>query len=392
MYDFDTIVTRHNINSLKWDCDSNTLPMWVADMDFKSPPFLLEGMRKRLDNGTFGYNIIPDEWYSAYQNWWFKRHHFTIEKEWLLFSIGVVASISSIVRKLTSVAENVVVQTPVYNIFFNSILNNGRNVLESKLIYENGEYRIDFHDLEAKLADPQTSLMILCNPHNPIGKIWTRDELIKIGDLAKKYNVIVLSDEIHCDLCDPGLEYIPFASLNDTCREVSITCVAPTKTFSIAGLQTSAIIVPNAYLRHKVWRGINTDEVAEGNTFAVIAPSLVYNDDGARWLDELRAYLYKNKQYVIKTLAKELPIVKVISSAATYLLWIDCSQITDNTKELVHFLHNEYGLWLCEGEEYGKNGASFIRMNIATQSVRVVEGVERFSKGIKAYLNRKEGF
>lgn len=387
MYNFDELIDRRNTNSVKWNCDEFELPMWIADMDFKTAPSVINALGKRLRNGAFGYNDIEDEWYQAIISWYHRRHNFNLEKEWLMFSTGVVASISSIVRKITNVAENVVILTPSYNIFYNSILNNGRNVLECDLLYKNGQYEIDFTDLENKFANPQTSLLILCNPHNPIGKIWDRKTLEKIGLLAHKHNVVVLSDEIHCDITYPGYEYVPFASVNDICKNNSITCIAPTKTFNLAGLQTSAIIVCNKALRHKVWRGINTDEVAEPNTFATLALISAFNE-GEDWLDELRTYLFNNKEYVIKTLAQKLPDVYILPAEATYLLWLDFSKITDDTKELVQYLHKETGLHLAYGGTYGSCGKKFVRMNIATQKSRVEDGVERLILGVKKYLNK----
>ena len=268
-YHFDEIIDRRNTNSLKWDVEEKELPMWVADMDFQTAPEIREAIEKRAAHGVFGYSIIPEEWQQAYVDWWKLRHHFTMEKDWLIFCTGVIPAISSTVRKLTTPAEKVVVMTPVYNIFFNSIYNNGRNVLENKLIYEEDGYHIDFEDLEEKLSDPQTSLLIFCNPQNPGGKIWDRETIARVGELCDKYHVLVISDEIHCDLTDPGKEYVPYASVSEICRNQCIMCIAPTKTFNIAGMQTAAVAVPNPVIRHKVWRALNTDEVAEPNAFAV---------------------------------------------------------------------------------------------------------------------------
>ena len=271
IYDFGTPVARRGMDSLKWDVAEGELPMWVADMDFQTAPEIRQALMERMAHGVFGYSVVPERWYDAYIQWWKTRHGYTMERDWLIFCTGVVPAISSIVRKLTTPAEKVLIQTPVYNIFFNSILNNGRQVLESPLRYDGEAYGIDFADLEEKLSDPQTTLMILCNPHNPVGKIWDAETLRRIGALCKKYNVVVVSDEIHCDLTDPGTGYVPFASVSEECRENSITCIAPTKAFNMAGLQTAAVSVHNPVLRHKVWRGLNTDEVAEPNAFAVEA-------------------------------------------------------------------------------------------------------------------------
>lgn len=248
---FDKEVNRRGTGSMKWNVGEYELPLWVADMDFETAPAVTKAIMDRAVQGIYGYTEVSEEWYLAYQNWWQDRHHFPIEKDWLIFCTGVVPAISSIVRKMTTVAEKIVVMTPCYNIFFNSIVNNGRNVLESRLHYEDGVYSIDQEDLEEKLADPQTSMLILCNPHNPVGKIWDRETLKRIGELCFKHHVLVLSDEIHCDITRPGMEYIPFASVSEHCKYNSITCVAPTKTFNLAGLQTAAVIVPDAALRHR---------------------------------------------------------------------------------------------------------------------------------------------
>lgn len=381
---FDKKIERRNTGSMKWDVKEGELPMWVADMDFLTAPEVIEAIQKRASYGVFGYSIIPREWKLAYIDWWEKRHGFRMDEEWLIFCTGVVPAISSIVRKLTTVGENVLVCTPVYNIFFNSILNNGRRVLESPLKYDGEKYEIDFEDLERKLSDPQTTMMLLCNPHNPIGKIWNKETLKKIGELCERYHVIVVSDEIHCDLTKPGMDYIPFAAVSKKCRENSITCIAPTKAFNLAGLQTAAVSIPNPVLRHKVWRGLNTDEVAEPNAFAVEATIAAFTK-GEEWLDELREYIFENKRYAIEVLKKELPQIKVISSDATYLLWIDCSGVLGNTEKMADYIRKTTGLYLSTGSQYGETGRDFLRMNIACPRSRLQDGLERFIRGVQGY-------
>lgn len=383
-YDFDTPVNRRNTNSMKWAVGEQELPMWVADMDFATAPAVREAIEKRAAHGVFGYADLPRQWYQAYRDWWKRRHHWEMEEEWLIFCTGVVPAISSLVRKLTTPAEKVLIQTPVYNIFFNSIINNGRQVLESPLVYEDGAYRIDFDDLEEKLADPQTTLMILCNPHNPIGKIWDARTLERIGELCYRHHVVVISDEIHCDLTDPGYEYVPFASVSEHCRENSVICLAPTKAFNLAGIQTAAVAVANPWLRHKVWRGLNTDEVAEGNVFAVEAPIAAFNE-GEEWLDELRAYILENKRIVQEYVDRELPKIHVITSQATYLLWLDCGAYGKEAREIADFIRRETGLFLSAGEQYGGNGRCFLRMNLACPRSTVRDGLERLKKGLAAY-------
>lgn len=383
-YNFDQPVNRRGTWSMKWDVSENELPMWVADMDFETAPEVKEAIKKRAEHGAFGYTIVPDEWYQAIQNWWQERYHFQMDKKWMIFCTGVVPAISSIVRKLTTAAEKIVLLTPVYNIFFNSIVNNGRYVLECPLQYENGTYSIDFEALEKKLADPQTTMLIFCNPHNPVGKIWSSKTMKKLGELCAKHHVLVVSDEIHCDLTEPGSSYIPFASVSDTCRENSITCIAPTKSFNLAGLQTAAVGVPNENLRHKVWRGLNTDETAEPNVFAMTAAITAWTQ-GDVWLDELRDYLFENRRVAGEYLKAELPEIRLVSAKATYLLWIDCRSITENAEELAEYIRQKTGLYLCAGSEYGKAGEGFLRMNIACTKETMMEGLNRLKDGITQY-------
>lgn len=423
-YDFDTPVNRRGTFSYKWDVEDRELPMWVADMDFRTAPEIIQALTHRTEHGIFGYSIVPEQWYQAYQVWWKNRHGLELEKESLIFCTGAVPAISTAVRKLTTPGENVVVLTPVYNIFFNSIRNNGRNVLESPLRYDpdSHEYEIDFRDLEEKLSDPQTSMLIFCNPHNPVGKIWDIETLKQIGTLCRKYHVVVISDELHCDLTAPGKDYVPFASASDICRSISVTCLAPTKCFNLAGLQTAAVMIPDPYLRHKMWRALNTDEVAEPNAYAVDAVIAAYTQ-GAAWLDALREYIAENKRLVTEYIGSELPILHVIPSDATYLLWLDCREMlevmntidsmsetgmegymddeapsSDDRKaaeedpapdtenraawdsgRLAEDIRRKTGLYLADGVQYGGNGASFLRMNVACPKAYVKEGLKRLT-------------
>lgn len=345
-YDFDKHVERRNTHSLKWDVKENELPMWVADMDFQTAPEILAVIQKRAAHGVFGYSIVPEGWYQAYTGWWGRRHGFSMEKDWLIFCTGVVPDISSMVRKLTTVGENVLIQTPVYNIFFNSIVNNGRNVVESPLRYDGNTWQMDFEDLERKLSDPQTTLMLLCNPHNPVGRIWSREELGQAGELCRKYHVTVISDEIHCDLTAPRQEYVPFASVSESCRNNSITCIAPTKAFNLAGLKTAAAAVPDPDLRHKVWRGLNTDEAAEPNSFAIEAAVAAFTEGEAL---------------------------------------LDCRDMKGCATEFTQYLREHTGLYLSEGRQYGESGSSFIRMNIACSKSRLEDGLKRLVEGARGY-------
>lgn len=384
-FDFDKITDRRNTGSVKWDESPDALPMWVADMDFPTAPAVSEAIAERAAHPIYGYTDIPDEWYAAYSNWWERRHGIRYEKDELIFCTGVIPAISTAVRKLTTPAEKVVVMTPVYNIFFNSTLNNGRVLVECPLAYDGLNYSIDFERLEMTLADPQVTLLIMCNPHNPVGKIWTKDELAKVGELCRKNGVIVISDEIHCDLTDPGHEYTPFASASDICREISITCLAPTKTFNIAGIQTAAVAVKNRFLYNKMHRALNTDEVAEANVFAVPAAVAAFTK-GEEWLNELRAYIAENKRIVCDFIKNEIPDMWVTPSKATYLLWLGCGKIAPS-REFADHLRKNAGLFLTAGAVYGGSGDNFLRMNIACPRAVVEEGLRRLKKGAETIRN-----
>ena len=402
-FNFDEIIDRRNSNSLKWAVGKDELPMWVADMDFRAAPCILEALQEVVKHGIFGYSEISTQWALAYQNWWQKRHNFRIEEHWLIFCTGVVPALSSLVRKFITPNESVLVQSPVYNCFFSSIQNNGAKVLCNELVYENSKYEIDWTDFEEKLSDPQTTLFILCNPHNPVGKIWSKDELARMGELCAKHGVTVISDEIHCDLCEPNLSYTPFASVNETNANISISCISPTKAFNIAGLNSAAVFAKNKFLRHKAWRAFNTDEIAEPNAFAVAATVAAF-EKGEEWLDELRIYLSENKKIVREFLSENLPYIEALPCDATYLMWLDCSNLINlsgkipiatsenlkipyfaefkNSTELANFIRSKSGLYLSSGEIYGKGGEKFLRLNIATPRANLLDGLERLKKAL----------
>lgn len=390
-YEFDKPIDRSASNSLKWQTAEHELPMWVADMDFEAAPEITAALAERIQHGVFGYEIIPDSWYAAITGWWKNRHSFSIQRDWLVFCTGVVPAISSVIRKLTTPGEKILIQPPVYNIFYNCIFNNGRLAAHSNLRYSCGAYQIDFADFEKKLSDPQVTLLLLCNPHNPVGKLWDRETLEHIGELCHKHQVLVLSDEIHCDLADPGRRYVPFASVSEICAQNSITCIAPTKAFNLAGLQTAAVVVPNETLRHKVWRILNTDEIAEPSSFAAAAAVAAFTR-GAPWLDALRQYLFENKLTAQKFIAQELPQISVTPSEATYLLWLDCCKTCASSAHLSQFLREKTGLLLTAGAEYGGAGEGFLRMNIACPRSRLVDGLHRLKAGIADYENCMAAF
>lgn len=379
---FDRIADRRGTCSLKWDVKENELPMWVADMDFPTAPCVRRAIEKRAAHGIFGYSIIPDVWYDAYRNWWGKHHGLDISREELIFTTGVIPALSTAVRKFTTPAEKIVIQTPVYNIFVNSIVNNGRRVLENPLVYRDGGYDMDFADLEEKLSDPLTTMMILCNPQNPAGKIWSQEHLARVGELCRKHHVLVFSDEVHCDLTAPGCSYVPFASVNETCRMNSITAVAPTKAFNIAGTQSAAVIVPEEGLRQRMDRALNTDEVAEPNAFAIDAAVAAFSDEGWEWLTALRGYIARNRETVYEFIRSELPDVYALAQDATYLMWLDVSRYTDDAESLQRRIREKTGLYLSAGNIYGGNGHYFLRLNIACPKTLLEDGLKRLKTGL----------
>lgn len=388
-YDFDKAVDRRGTDSIKWEVGEQELPMWIADMDFATAPEIVEAMQERVSHGVFGYTGIPDEWRTAISDWWAKRYGVSYEKEWLIFGTSVIGIILSAIRRMTGEGDGVVLLTPVYNSFFNSVENNGRKCAECPLLYENGQYRIDWEALEKALSDERTKLMILCNPHNPTGQIWDRESLLRIAELCEKYNVYVISDEIHCDLTEPGEQYVPFLSVNEWAREHGIACISPTKTFNLAGLHTAAAVIPDDALREKIAYALRIDGIAEANVFAMTTAIAGYLK-GEEWLEQLRVYLSENMRTAKQYIEKEISILKPVERKATYLLWVDCGKLP-GVKEngvggFVRVLRETTGLIVTAGTQYRGNGKSFIRINLAAPRKIVEDGLHRLADGVRRYL------
>lgn len=388
LYDFDKLIDRRQVNSYKWDIGPNELPMWVADMDFDTAPQIKEALRERVDQGAYGYATIPDSYFRAYQDWWEYRHGVSLDTRQMIFTTGAVPAISSIVRHVTNPKDKVLVLSPIYNIFYNSIRNNDCHVLESPLLYKDGEYQVDWEDLESQLADEDVSLMIFCNPHNPTGKVWTREELDRIGQLCVKHGAWLLSDEVHCDLTHQGFAYQPFASLSDDILQQTISIYSASKAFNLAGLQSAVVYIPNQTLYQKVNRGLNTDEVAEPNAFAIQATEAAFSKSEV-WLDELQRYLDENRRFLVNQLKEALPELSMIPAEATYLAWIDCSELTDDTRDFCAYIRQETGLVLSEGDIFGGNGRQFIRWNYACPRSLLKDGLERFTQAVTKWKNEK---
>lgn len=377
-YNFDLTTDRKNTHSYKWDHSKkdNRLPMFVADMDFEVLPEIKDVLHRRVDIASYGYTMIMDEYFDAVINWWKMRHDVEYKKEWLIYSNGVIPAISSIVRRITKPGDNVLTLSPVYNTFYSSILNNGRKLVQSKLVENNGKFAIDFDDLEEKMEDSHTELFIFCNPHNPIGTIWSKEDILKIGNLSKKYGVTVLSDEIHCDIVDPGKQYNPYLLYCGDNFDNTIICLSAAKVFNLSGLQCSACVIPNEDLRNYINRGLNNDEVAEPNFFAMDANTVAFHY-GEEYVKQLNAYLFNNKEYVVQFFKKNIPDARVINEGSTYLLWIDIQKYITDSVSFVKELDEETGLLLCDGKRYGPNGEGFVRMNIATSLANVKDGCDR---------------
>ena len=385
-YDFSRPTDRRGTDSYKWDSapEADIIPLWVADMDFETFPAITEALQRRVAHGIFGYTRVPEAYYEAVCRWFKKRHGWHINREDIIYTSGVVPAVSAVIKALTLPGDQVIVQGPVYNCFFSSIRNNGCEMVSNSLIYNKEElrYEIDFDDLERKLKHERARLMLLCNPHNPGGRVWTRDELTRVAELCYKYGVRVVSDEIHCELTLYDNEYVPFGSLPDELSRGSITCCSPSKAFNTAGLQIANIVCRDAEVRNRIDRAININEVCDVNPFGVIALQAAYSDEGYEWLTQLRKYISANYDLLLERFARELPKCKVMRMEGTYLAWIDCSELHIPSDEIEEMLMHENKVWVNAGSMYGAEGAAFIRINMACTSELLNEGITRIVNGL----------
>lgn len=383
-YDFDTILDRQHTNSEKWDVKPGELPMTTADMDFKTAPEIMQAMKDKINAGAFGYEYPSQEYFDAVAHWYKSEHNAEAQTSWMRFATGVIPSITASVNHLSHTGDNVLLMEPVYNTFYNSILNSGRHALASQLKYDRSTYTysVDWDDLEKKMSNPLTTLMILCNPHNPTGYVWSRDELMRIIKLAQKHGVVVISDEIHGDLVLKGPDYTPTFSLPEEYRQNLVTLVSTSKTFNVAALHAATGIVANPILRERFTRAINKYEVAEPNLLAIPGTIAAYTQ-GADWLHQLKKYLLGNREYLEQFISDNLPQLHVVPGTATYLVWIDVSEITKNSNALAQRIRQETGLIINPGTYYHGNGNEFIRINIAYPLAQVKDGLNRLAKAIK---------
>lgn len=377
-YDFDKIVPRRHSGSYKWDTvPEDALPLWVADMDFEVAPAIKKALEQRVAHGVFGYTQVDDSYYEAVISWFERRHQWTIDRRWMLYTSGVVPAISCAIKALTLPGEQVLVQTPVYNCFFSSIKNQGCQILENRLVRADDHYVIDWDDFEQKCAEEKTTVFLLCNPHNPGGRVWTKDELEKMGAICDKHHVFVISDEIHCELVMPGYKFTPFAAVSEVNLRNSVTLSSPSKSFNTAGLQIANIICEDDEVRRRIERVINIFEVCDVNPFGPIALKAAYNES-EDWLDALNEYIWGNYQLLRDTLAQKLSQLKVMKLEGTYLAWVDISSLGMNSDAVTEKLLRDGHVFVSSGTLYGKEaGEGFIRVNLACPRAVLTEGINR---------------
>ena len=387
-YNFDKSVDRLGTSSVKWDYldrffgNKEVLPMWVADMDFEVPQPVIDAVVKRAQHGIYGYTEKPDSFYASIANWMKKRHGWHISNEWITVCPGVVPALCFSVLSFTEPGDKVLLQSPVYHPFFSAIEDNGRIIVNNRLKQENSRYEMDFEDLKAKLAGG-VKLMILCSPHNPIGRVWSKEELKKVGELCARYDVTIVSDEIHSDLVYSGCKHIPAASISEELAMRTVTCIAPSKTFNIAGLSTSAVIIPDKALRHKFNSTLKRLGIEMSNLFGITALEAAYNN-GDEWLDQVLAYMEGNLDYLVDYFDTRIPQIKVTKPQGTYLAWLDCRELGMNQKDLVDFFTNKAGVGLNDGAAFGAGGEGFMRMNISCPRSLVEEALKRIERAVKS--------
>ncbi|MDY5661020.1 MAG: MalY/PatB family protein [Coriobacteriales bacterium] len=369
-YDFDQLHDRKNTSSIKYDAapllgkKEGLFPLWVADMDFPTAQPVIDTLVERAKNGIFGYEFASPAYFAAVQGWMFDHFGWEADLKWIVRTPGVVAALATAVRAFTKPGDAVLVQPPVYYPFFSDVTQNGRTLVTSPLVYEDGRYRMDFDDFERTITDNGVKLFLLCNPHNPVGRAWTRGELERVAEICGRHGVIVASDEIHEDFARPGHEHVVYASVSESAARSCIVCTAPSKTFNLAGLQTSNVFIPNPTLRKRFKAEYKSGGLDEANAFGLVAAQAAY-EHGADWLAQLKSYLEDNLAFVREFLDTRLPMLKLVEPESTYLLWIDCSALGLNDDELQRLIEDEAGLWLDMGTMFGEGGSGFVRVNIA---------------------------
>ena len=386
-YDFDIVIDRRHNGSIKWSED-DLIPMWVADMDFPVAPAILEAIQNRAKHPIFGYAEMDEGWADAYASFWQDEYGLEIEKENLRYSWGVVPIVSSAVRCFSKPGEEVLLMTPVYNVFFHSVENNGRKLVCSSFVYEGGAYHIDFADLEKKMASKDCRLLVLCNPQNPLGRLFSKEELQRIAHLAKLHDVIVLSDEIHGPISEPGHPYIPYLSVGLEAEETGLSAFSPTKAFNLAGIQTAAVYSKRKDLADEIAKQLNIDECNEPNAFSTIAAVKAFKES-RDWLEGLNKTIARNREICRIFFKKNCPKFQMAPQEATYLLWVDISKLTEEDEGFAEFLKEQAKVWVYPGSHYGEGGKGFLRINIACPLPTLQEGLARIKKGYELFEKGK---
>jgi cystathionine beta-lyase len=383
-FHFDEPIDRRGTSCVKWDesPSADVIPMWVADMDFPVAPAIQEAIKKRAEHSIFGYTIVEEDYYEAVISWFLRRHQWTIQREEILYTTGVIPAMSCAIKALTMPGEKVLILSPDYNCFFSSIRNNGCEVSETILVKDGASFVVDWEDFEQRCADEKTTVFLLCNPHNPTGRVWSKEELERMNTICMKYGVKVISDEIHGELIMPGYLFQPFATVSDACRQNSVILNSPSKSFNIAGLQTANIICSQPEWRRRIDRAINIHEVCDLNPFGPVALKAAYNES-EEWIDELNQYLWDNYQALCQFFEKELPLCKVTQLEGTYLVWLDVTRYSNDVEKLCDDLLTRGKVWVNPGTMYGaESGKGYIRINIACPRSRMMEGLERIKETI----------
>lgn len=387
-YNFDIVVDRRNTNSLKYDFyqergrSRDLLPLWVADMDFQAPEEVLNALRQKADHGIFGYSEPKEEYFSALVKWFSDRHGWLPDRDKFVLTCGVVFAICAAIRALTEEGEAVLICQPVYYPFEESVVANQRKLVVSELVERDGKYVVDFEDFERRIVDNDVKLFILCSPHNPVGRVWTKEELTKMGEICLKHGVFVVADEIHADFVYEGNTHIPFASLSKAFEKNSVVCTAPTKTFNLAGLHSSNIYIFDDEVRRKFKRELDKQGYSQSNIMGIVACQAAYAY-GGEWLDELKAYLEGNLVFVREFLKEKLPQIRWIEPQGTYLIWLDCRALGYSTRELSRFMRDKAKLWLDDGYVFGKGGEGFERINIACPRSVLKEALDRIYRAVQ---------
>ena len=379
-YNFDEIIPRRGTNCVKWDrCDDpQVLPLWVADMDFRAAPCIVDALQHLLDHGVFGYVDVPESYYETVIRWFSRRHDWHIQRQDMLYTTGVIPAIAAILQSLTKPGDKVLILTPVYNCFYTCIRNAGNVLVESPLKYENHRYSIDFEDFERKIIEQQPKIFLQCNPHNPAGRVWTREELTRLGDICLRHNVYVISDEIHNELCMPGYHYTPFASLSPEFAQNSAICISASKSFNIAGLQLACIVAADVHARAKIDKGINVNETCDVSPFAIVAHKAAYSQEGEEWLRQLMEYIHGNYEYLCRFMKENLPQIGVTQCEGTYLVWLDCTQIGIPSHKLEPLLREKAHVWFTGGHIYSTSENYFMRVNLACPRAILVQALQNF--------------